>query len=160
MRAPLAGGNGRKAAVMIMFAAGLLTFLSVVALVVDVGYLYAMKSRAQAVADAVALSVARTLDPSKPAANQAGFVKALAQRLLALNGLQSQGYDVSLEEQNGSRPTGSAPREAFTITISGSEAVGAFFSRVLGRSTFVVGVSSRAKLLTGPGGRLEAILMD
>jgi len=164
MKAPFHGGTSRRAAVLIIFAAGLFTFFSFVALVVDVGYLYAIKSRAQAVVDTIALSVVTTINPTQSAANQTNFLKALTQRLLLLNGLQAEGYRLVLEGLEPVAPASasidSAPRHAFTGTISGQEAVGAFFSRVLGKSRFVVGVSSRAELLVGPGKTTQAILLD
>jgi hypothetical protein len=153
---------------VVLFAAGLLTFVSFMALVVDVGYLYAVKSRTQAVLDGTSLAVALALDPARPLRAQEPFVRALALRLLAINGLNSSWYQVDLDVARppvpGPSPAGSllaeAPAPVASIRIVGRERVDAFFSRAMGCDVFTVGVAATAQLVASPGGSSLSVLKE
>lgn len=141
----------RSGAVLVIFAASLITFISFMALVIDVGYLYALKARIQGVCDATALATLSSLDPAQPHVVQERYARALSRRLLQLNGLELKNYQITLE----------APPDApARIRIAGREELDAFFAQALGRRSFVVGVYTQAAAFKRADGRFDASLEE
>lgn len=141
----------RRGAVLVVFAAGLFTFVSFLALVIDVGYLYALKARVQGVCDATALATLMALDPAQPPEAQERFARALTRKLLQSNGLDLRNYQITLESG------GTAPAH---LRIAGHEDIQAFFAQAIGRRSFSVGVYTHASATTRPDGRLDASLEE
>lgn len=145
--------SNRRGAVLVIFAASLMTFISFMALVIDVGYLYALKARIQGVCDTTAAATIAALDPAKPIAEQRRFAVALARRMLEINGLQLANYEVKLEPATG-------PDTVARLTIGGREVLNAFFAQAIAKDGFNVGVWTDATAVTTPGGRLRALLKE
>ena len=144
--------RSRSGAVLVIFAASLLTFISFMALVIDVGYLYSMKARIQGVCDATAIATLIELDPAQPPAAQSRFAVALARKLLEVNGLDAHNYQIRLDPD----PAGAPPH----LSIGGREEMNAFFAQAIGRRTFVVGVYARAAAIKRPDGNFDATLVE
>lgn len=144
--------RNRSGAVLVIFAASLITFISFMALVIDVGYLYALKARIQGVCDATALATLAALDPGKPVATQERFARALSRRLLQLNGLDMAKYQITLDLSAADTPA--------RLRIAGREELDAFFAQALGRRSFVVGVYTQASATKRSDGRFDASLEE
>lgn len=140
----------RRGAVLVIFAASLITFISFMALVIDVGYLYALKARIQGVCDATALATLTALDPAQPAATQERFARALSRKLLQANGLELKNYQITLD--SSTTPS--------RLRIAGREELDAFFAQALGRRSFVVGVYTQAAATKRADGRFDASLEE
>ena len=142
----------RNAAVLFIFAAGLMTFVSFMALVIDVGYLYAMKARLQGVVDSTVLVAATALDPAAAVDAQKPMIVGLSRRILGINGLAVDNYTIDL--------TPTETKDSWVVEISGKEVMPAFFSAVMGRKGFDVGVGARARPVALAGGKSAAVLVD
>lgn len=143
----------RSGAVLVIFAASLMTFISFMALVIDVGYLYALKARIQAVCDSAAIAAIASLDGKRPLDQQRRFAVGLARRLIEINGLQLKNYEVRLRP---SADHGGVAR----LEIVGREVLNAFFAQAIARNGFVVGVYTDATAMQDPDGRLRAVLRE
>jgi Flp pilus assembly protein TadG len=145
--------RNRSGAVLVIFAASLMTFISFMALVIDVGYLYALKARIQSVCDSAAIATIAGLDSKRPLGEQQRFAVALTRRLLEINGLQVHNYEVRLQP-------GYARGGVARLEIAGREVLNAFFAQAVARQGFVVGVYTDATAIQDPDGSLRAILQD
>lgn len=143
----------RSGAVLVIFAASLMTFISFMALVIDVGYLYALKARIQGVCDSAAIATIGALDPDRPVDEQRRFAVGLARRLIEINGLQLKNYEVRLTTTTD---RGGVAR----LEIAGREVLNAFFAQAIARDGFVVGVYADATAMREPDGKLRAVLQD
>ena len=142
----------RRGAVLVIFAASLITFISFLALVIDVGFLYALKARVQGVCDATAIATLASLDPAQPHASQERFARAVTRKLLQINGLDLRNYQITLDP-----PTGDVPAR---LRIAGREEIDAFFAQAIGRRSFTVGVYTQAAATKRPDGRFDASLEE
>jgi uncharacterized membrane protein len=128
--------RSRGGAILVLFAAGLLTLVGFMALAVDVGYLYVLKARIQGVADTAVLAAAGVVDTKASLAAQESVLKGLSRRMLSINGLDANHYEIQV--------SGPDAQSAWHLTLSGQEHTGAFFSTALGHTGFNVGITARA----------------
>jgi Flp pilus assembly protein TadG len=132
--------RARGGAILVLFAAGLLTLVGFMALAVDVGYLYVLKARIQGVVDAAVLGAARVVNPKADLSTQQLVLKGIARRLLSINGLDAQHYNiqVSAPVAASARPT------AWRVILVGQEHTAGFFAAALGHTGFKVGIMAEA----------------
>lgn len=141
----------RRGAALVMFAGGLVALLGMLAMVVDVGFVYAMRSRYQAVIDVAAISALRSIDPSRPLDPQVAVARAIARATLRANGLTARNYTVAIH-------AGGNPGDEVSLAIEGWEEIEAFFARVFGRGSWGLRITNRALGLKGKGGGLDPVL--
>jgi Flp pilus assembly protein TadG len=131
--------SGERGATAVLVAVLLVPILGFAAIAVDVGALYAERSRLQTAADAAALAVARDC-----AVGACGDMQATAQNLVSAN----VGEADAAPPQLGSNPS--------TVTVTGSNPVEHWFAPAIGLDS--TQVSATATVAWGaPGGGTAAL---
>jgi hypothetical protein len=77
---------GRKGSAIVLFAAGLTTFLMFLALVIDVGFWYTRRAQVQLNGDLAVLTAMGSLDPEASLATQKAFIANTTAGILKANG--------------------------------------------------------------------------
>ena len=127
-------GENERGQVLILFAAGLVAFLGIVGLSVDVGQLMYTKTDLQKAADAAALAGAQDLDGTS--ANVAA-AKASADAYLVKNGYASATCRPNCATVNGAYDT---------ITVSVGKQVNYFFLKVVGLTSATPSAAAVSKM--------------
>ena len=130
--------DDRRGATLPIVAVFMMVGIGISALAIDAGYLYSLKSKIQATADAAALAAAREL-PEVDAAGAAAATLASANMPAGDHGAVLAGEDVTTGNWDAETRVfspGSSPIDTVRVIIQRSEAngnaVGLFFARALG----------------------------
>jgi Flp pilus assembly protein TadG len=135
--------RNEKGAVLVLGTLSMLFIVPMMGLAIDVGFLYAVKSKMQAAVDGAALAAARSLsDGATPSAQQAS---AQSQGVTWFNAnFPSTFLGVSSVNMNTSNVTYSSVNNIQTIAITASANMNTFFIRWLGFTTTTISASGTA----------------
>ena len=135
--------RNEKGATLLLGTLSMLFIVPMMGLAIDVGFLYAIKSKMQAAVDGAALAAARSLsDGATPTAQQAA---AQAQGVTWFNAnFPSTFMGVSSVNMSTSNVTYSTANNIQTIAITASASVDTFFMRWLGFNNTTVSASGTA----------------
>lgn len=139
--------SSRQGAALVIVAGTLASLMAMVALVVDIGYLYVLRARFQGVLDVAAVSALQSMDGARPALEQQSKVEALARRILSENGLSASEYTLELS-------AGSAGESR--LAIRATRRTEAWFAKAIGRADFSVAIRTLAWARSGADGKVRA----
>lgn len=141
---PLASRSGQ---ITVMFVAGLMTFLGMLALTVDVGHFYAAKAQFQAAADMAVLGAFAQVDPAAAYKQQVESVKQKIAQFERVNFNQTDGR--ALAETPSASGLGFLTVKTYQdpgtkrlgkVEASASPRLRTYFANLFGRSRVDIGI--------------------